>query len=74
MRASELKKTHNVRVLNKDTRICKRRERDKELDFIWVFASDVSGDTLALGGRVVTIGTLIGLFTRVGAEVSRQIA
>ena len=31
---------------------------------------DVSGDMAALCGRVVTIGTLIGLFTRVGADVA----
>ena len=49
--------------------------RERELDFVWVFLSDVSGDIAAVPcGRVVTIGTLIGLFTRVGAEVFRQIA
>ena len=51
-----------------------QNEKGKELDFAWVFTSDVSGDMTAPCGRVVTIGTLIGLFTRVGAEVARQIA
>ena len=49
-------------------------ERGKELDFVRVFASDVSGESAALCGPVVTIGTLIGLFARVGTEVMRQIA
>ena len=44
-------------------------ERDKELDFVWVFSSDVFGEIPAPCGREVTIGTLIGLFTRVGADV-----
>ena len=49
--------------------------RERELDFVWVFPSDVFGDTaVAMCRRVVTKGTLIGLFTRVGAEVLRQIA
>ena len=34
-----------------------------------MFALDVFGEMSALCGRVVTIGTLIGLFTRVGADV-----
>ena len=46
----------------------------KELDFVWMFPSDMSGEITALGGRVNTVGTLIGLFTRVGAEVFRQMA
>ena len=46
----------------------------KELDFVWVLPSDVYDEIIALGGRVNTVGTLIGLFTRVGAEVFRQIA
>ena len=48
--------------------------RGKELDFVWMFALDVIGDRSAPCGREVTIGTLIGLFTRVGANVTRQIA
>ena len=44
----------------------------KELDFVWVLASDMSDEITAPCGRVNTVGTLIGLFTRVGAEVSRQ--
>ena len=66
--------THGDRVLVKRTRICKMRERGKELNFVWVFPSDVFGDITAPCGREVTKGTLIGLFTRVGAEVFRQIA
>ena len=46
----------------------------KELDLVWVFPSDVFGEITALCGRKVTVGTLIGLFTRVGAEVLRQMA
>ena len=46
----------------------------KDLDFVWVLSSDVFGEIPVACGREVTIGTLIGLFTRVGAEVSRQIA
>ena len=46
----------------------------KELDFVWVLSSDMSDETTALGGRVNTVGTLIGLFTRVDAEVFRQTA
>ena len=38
-----------------------------------MFASDVSGEIAAPCGRVVTIGTLIGLFTRVGADVFDKI-
>ena len=34
-----------------------------------MFASDVFGEIAAPCGRVVTMGTLIGLFTRVGADV-----
>ena len=63
------------RVLDKDhRRICKTERERERLDFVWMFASDVFGDNTAPCGREVTIGTLIGLFTRVGAEVSRQIA
>ena len=52
----------------------RERGREKELDFVWVFASDVFGDRTALCGRVVTKGTLVGLFTRVGADVVCQSA
>ena len=38
-----------------------------------MFPSDVFGDNTAPCGRVVTIGTLIGLFTRVGADVFDKI-
>ena len=45
----------------------------KVLDIVWMLPSDVSDEIIAPCGRVVTVGTLIGLFIRVGAEVFRQI-
>ena len=61
-------------VLDKRRHVsAKLRERGKELDFVWMFPSDVFGDITALCRREVTIGTLIGLFTRVGAEMARQL-
>ena len=41
----------------------------KKTDFVWVFVFDVFAKITALCGRVITVETLIGLFTRVGAEV-----
>ena len=46
----------------------------KELDFVWVLSSDMYDEITAPCGRVVTVGTLIGLFTREDAEVLRQMA